>query len=43
MGKAIAFKLGMKKPEQNRTVKKVGNRENRQEWKLRKDIEELRK
>ena len=41
MGKAIAFKLGMKQPEQNGTAKKVGNGENRQEWKLGKEIEDL--
>ena len=42
MGKAIAFKLGMKQPERNGTAVKDANGGNRQERKLTKEINELR-
>ena len=42
MGKAIAFKLGMKQAERNGTAMKDANRGNRQERKLKKEIKELR-
>ena len=42
MGKAIAFKLGVKQPESNTTKKKDANGGNRRERKLKKEIKELR-
>ena len=42
MGKAIAFKLGVKQPESNMTKKKDADRGNRRERKLEKEIKELR-
>ena len=41
MGKAIAFKLGMKQPKRNVTAKKDANGGNRRELKLKKEINEL--
>ena len=42
MGKAIAFKLGMKQPKRNGAAKKDANGGNRRERKLKKEIKELR-
>ena len=42
MGKAIAFKSGIKQPKPNETAKKDANRGNRRERKLKKEIKELR-